>query len=172
MRKLFFTVIAALSLNADPGALVAKVIPNDSNGYFIFNDGSFWKVSSFVMRWRTPIEWISGDELYVPEDYECTMDDWSFGDLYEVYYKVGNLRVDESHASNESDLKKHSLLMMNLRNGKFFFATQMQPGDYVKEVYDLAYDAGKSKGYNKGYNDGYSIGFKNGKNQVLRDLNH
>ena len=168
MRKLFFGVITVLSLNADPGALVGKVVPSDSNGYFIFTDGSFWKVSSFVTRWRTLREWVSGDELYVPDDYQCTMNAWSFGDIYEVCYKNGNLRVDESHASNESDLKKHSLLMMNPRNKKIFFASQMQPENFIKEIYDLAYDAG----YSKGYDYGHSVGLKTGKAEVLRDLNH
>lgn len=161
MKKILFALIAFTTLHADPGgALVAKVVSSDSNGYFIFSDGSFWNVSSFVTRWRTPGEWITGSELYVPDDYTCDMTDWSFSDEYEVYYKEGNIRVDESHASNEADLKKHSFLMMNFRNGKFFFATEMQPTDYVQEVYKVGYNKGHSTGYNSGYSDGYSIGKK------------
>ena len=167
MKKILFALIAITTLHADPVQLVAKVVPEDSRGYLVFSDGTFWNVSSFVKRWRSPLEWIAGNELYVPEDYECELSDWFFGDEYEVFYKTGNMRVDETHASNEDDLKKHSFLMVNLRSGNTFFASQMQPMDLLTAVHDEGYNVGHSKGYDAGYSLGYSIGYDAGEEDTL-----
>lgn len=150
MKKILFALIALTTLHSEPVVLVAKIIPKDTTGYLIFSDGTFWDISSFETRWRSPLEWVVGNELYVPQDYQCVATDWSLGDEYELFYKEGNIRVDETHASNEDRLKTHPFLMVNLRTGKTFFASQMQPMDLLTAVFN--------KGYSKGYSQGYSSG--------------
>lgn len=160
MKKIIFTLFAfTAAAYAEPNiALVAKVVPSESHGYFVFSDGTFWKVSSFVKRWRTPLEWISGDELYIPENYVCSVQDWSFADEFEAFLKIGNARVNESDASNEDDLKKHSHILLNGRTGKILFGTPIHPADFLVQVYDEGYNKGHSVGFSAGYSSGYSAG--------------
>ncbi len=157
MKKIFFILIAFATAHAEPMALVAKVTPSENSGYFIFSDGTFWKVSSFVKRWRGPIEWVSGTELSVPEIYECTVDKWSFGDLFEPYLKQGNLQVNEADASNEAELKQHAHLLVNTRTHKVLFATPIHASDFMSQLYKEAYEKGHSEGYNKGYYRGLGL---------------
>lgn len=163
MKKILLLLICITGLSANSFDLVGKVVPEPTTGYLMFNDGTFWKVNSFVTRWRGPLEWLSGEELYVPDDYNCEVSEWSYGDPYEVYYKLGNLRVDESHASNQEILQKHTYLMTNLRTGKTFFATQIQPTEFL----ELVLIHGKNSGYNKGYSEGYDKGYSDGKRSAL-----
>lgn len=162
MKKILFILIAFATAHAEPMALVAKVIPSDNVGYFIFSDGTFWKVSTFVKRWRGPIEWISGVELSVPESYETTLTNWSLGDLFEAYPKYGNLQADETHASNEAEIKKHSHLLVNPRTNKVLFATPVHPADFTTEIYSVGYNSGVSAGYSSGYDKGSSAGYDRG----------
>lgn len=161
MKKFLFLVLGCISLHAEPVSLVAKVVPQENLGYFIFSDGTFWKVCTFVKRWRGPLEWITGVELTVPENYECNLDTWSLGDFFEAYPKYGNLQADESHASNEADIKKHSHLLVDIRTNKVLFATPIHPSDFTAELYNVGYNTG----YNKGVDTGYYSGFDKGKTQ-------
>lgn len=154
MKKFFFSLIAIASLHANPSSLVAKFVTEDSNGYFVMADGSYWKVTSFVTRWRSLLEWVGGDEVYVPDNYKCTVKDWVVGEEFEYFPKIGNLRINEADASNEAELKKHAYLLMNSRTGKILFGTPVNPADFITSVYNVGYNAG----YNKGYSSGYSAG--------------
>lgn len=159
MKKVLFALFAFTAAYAEPSmALVAKIVPTESRGYFIFSDGSFWKVSSFIKRWRTPLEWISGDEIYVPENYDCTVALWTLGDEFEAYPKYGNARVNDSDASNEDAIKSHSHILVNTRTEKILFATPVHPSDFTIQIYNEGYDEGHSVGYKKGYSSGYSTG--------------
>jgi hypothetical protein len=159
MKRMIFALIGFTAVYAEPNmAIAAKIVPEESRGYFIFSDGTFWKVSSFIKRWRTPLEWISGDDIYVPENYVCSVQDWSFADEFEAYPKYGNIRVNESDASNEEDLKKHSHVLVNIRTGKTLFGTPIHPADFLVQIYDEGYNEGYGIGYSRGYNSGYSAG--------------
>lgn len=159
MKKILLVFLAFTAVYAEPNrALVAKVLPTETRGYFVFSDGTFWKVSSFIKRWRTPLEWIAGDELYVPENYDCTVAIWTLGDEFEAYPKFGNARVNDSDASNEEAIKNHSHILVNTRTEKILFATPIHPSDFMIQVYDEGYNEGYSSGYSEGYSSGYSAG--------------
>ncbi len=163
MKKILCILIVCIAAYAETGgSIVAKITPSESQGYLIFSNGTYWKVSSFVKRWRTPLEWLAGNEIYVPENYICDMQSWSFGDEFEVYPKCGNIRVDESHASNEEALKKHSHILLNPRTEKILFGTPIHPADFVVQIYNEGYSLGHSKGYSTGYNEGRSSGYSQG----------
>jgi hypothetical protein len=143
--------------------LVAKIIPTENEGYFIFSDGTYWKVSSFVKRWRSPLEWITGSEIPVPENYLCTIDVWSFGEEFEAYPKYGNSRVNEEDASNAVIIKNHSHILVNKRTEKVLFATPLHPADWASQVQQEGYNKGYSAGYSAGYSSGYNVGYSFGK---------
>ncbi|MBX7067353.1 MAG: hypothetical protein K1X28_08990 [Parachlamydiales bacterium] len=154
MRKLFFLMIAIASIHANPSSVVAKFVLEDSHGYFVMADGTYWKVNSFVTRWRSLLEWIGGDEVYVPDTYQCTVKDWVVGEEFDYFPKIGNIRVNEADASNEAELKKHNYILVNGRTGKVLFGTPVHPADFITSVYDEGYNAGYRKGYSAGYNVG------------------
>jgi hypothetical protein len=158
MKKILLSLVVLTSLHATPMALVAKVIPSDNQGYFIFSDGTFWKVSAFVKRWRGPLEWLTGAELMVPSEYDCKVDQWSFADDFEPYPKYDYLRANEADASNEEQLKAHSHLLVNKCTGKVLFATPIHPADFTNQLYQEGYDKGFSAGYATGHDAGYKTG--------------
>ncbi|OGN55863.1 MAG: hypothetical protein A3D96_00240 [Chlamydiae bacterium RIFCSPHIGHO2_12_FULL_44_59] len=168
--KYTLLVLVAAFIEVHSAPLVAKVTPEDTKGYLVFSDGTFWSVASLEKRWRTPLEWLAGNELFVPEDYACKVTEWSFGDEYEIYHKAGNLRVDETYASNGEQLKQHSFLMLNLRSGKTFFASRMQPMDLIQAIYDEGYHSGYHQGYPSGYEEGYSVGYSSGYHRAEADI--
>jgi hypothetical protein len=164
MKKIVFSLLlSSVLFGADvTGALRAKILPSENKGYYVFADGSFWKVTTLVKRWRGPLEWLRGDELYVPESYVTTLEDWSFGDEFEVYPKLGNLRLDESVASNEKELQSYTHLLVNPFTGKVIFGIPLHPADFVNQLYNDGYDIGYSKGESVGYTNGYSVGYNFG----------
>jgi hypothetical protein len=141
-------------LNANPAGLVTNLVIDDSKGYFVLSDGTYWKIDTFVTRWRSLLEWIGGDEVYVPDAYQCTVKDWVMGEEFEYFPKVGNLRINEADASNEAELKKHSYILVNHRTGKVLFGTPIHAAQFVTDVYNEGYNVG----YRKGYSSGYSAG--------------
>lgn len=164
MKKIIFAVLSFVSLYSEPtGALLASVAPSESYGYFILADGTFWKVATFVKRWRSPIEWISGAELQVPESYISKITDWVYNDEFEVCLKYGNLRADESAASNQEELQHYTHLMMNPRTGKVLFALPLHPADFATQLYSEGRSAGHAAGYSEGYLVGYDAGYATGK---------
>lgn len=171
MKKIILALLVFASAYAgEPfGYLTAKILPAENKGFCIFSDGSFWQVTTFVKRWRSPLEWVSGVDLYVPPEYECTLKDWALGDEFEAYLKYGNSRADESAASNQEDLKKCSHLLVNPRTGKILFATPLHPNDFVIELFNEAHGIGYSEGYSKGYNSGYDWGYSSGR--LAADVN-
>lgn len=161
MKKFIFALFlmtAAYSVE-HCAAITAKFITSDNKGYLAFSDGSFFRVTTFVKRWRGPLEWLSGEELYVPENYLCSLKDWGIGDEFELLPKYGYSRVDESYASNESDIKLSSHILVNLRTEKILFAVPLHPGDLMSQIYS----DGHANGYSKGYSEGYSSGYDSGK---------
>jgi len=157
-------------------ALSAKVIMQNSNGYFAFSDGSCWKAIGFAKRWRTLSEWWNNVQL-VPAEYECLPNDWFVGTQIQVYQKYGNLTVSESDASNQDALKQCTHLLVNARTGQVLFAIALHPADCLVQLSNEAredgYNEGFSKGrlksyqnatevYNDGYQAGYTAGFKDG----------
>src|SRR5690348_14947900 len=135
MRKMFAVAIAVFGLAAidasEPEkieALSAKIILQNSNGYYALSDGSCWKTIGFSKRWRTLSEWWNNVQL-VPTYYECVPDDWFLGTQIEVYPKFGNLAVNEADASNQDALKQCTHLMVNTRTGQVLFAIALHPAD-------------------------------------------
>lgn len=167
MKKIFLAVLVVVSACAEPfGYMTAKVLPTENRGYCVFSDGSFWRVTTFVKRWRSPLEWVSGTELYVPDEYVCDLKDFSLGDVFEAYEKYGNARVDESAASNQDELKKCSHLLVNPRTGKIFYATPLHPVDFTYDLFSEGRSIGYSEGYTAGYSSGYDWGYSSGKASV------
>lgn len=159
MKKLFFILLALNVYAADyGGTLIAKVIPYENTGYFILSDGSFWKTTAFVKRWRTLSEWWSGEELPVPANFECQLQDWNLGDEFEIYDKNDVMRGGEANASNEEALKQCRYVLFNPRTEKALFATPLEPRDFIDAIYSAAHDIGYANGYSSGYSDGYSSG--------------
>lgn len=160
MKKIILSLLLFASAYAgEPfGYITGKIVPLENKGYWIFSDGSFWQVTTFVKRWRSPLEWVSGVELYVPDEYLSNLTDWSLGDEFEEYPKYGNSRIDESAASNQDDLKKCTHILVNSRTGKILFATALHPSDFILEVFNEGHGIGYFKGYNSGYDWGYSSG--------------
>ncbi|PIS03325.1 MAG: hypothetical protein COT85_00570 [Chlamydiae bacterium CG10_big_fil_rev_8_21_14_0_10_42_34] len=165
MKKvcLFLLLITASYADEFSGELVAKIIPSENQGYFILSDGTYWKVTTFQKRWRNPLEWLVGDEIYVPENYESSLTDWIFGDEFDAYPKYGNLRVNEEDASNIKELKECSYLLVNPRTEKILFAIPLHPSDFVFELYNEGHDNGYRSGYSAGRSDGYSLGYSTGR---------
>lgn len=152
--------------------LVAKVILQNTNGYFVLSDGSLWKAIGFCKRWRTVGEWWNDAQL-VPKNYECLPNDWFLGTEVWAYSKYENLQVDEDDASNKEVLKQCTHLLVNNRTGQVLFAIALNPADCVVHLFNEAHDEGYSQGYTQGqlknsqnahemYNKGHADGYKTG----------
>lgn len=165
MKKFLFLFFALASMYADPVSLIAKLTPSDTSGYFVFSDGTFWKVSSYVVRWRSPLEWAMGEELFIPEEYICEIKDWSFGDEFEPIYKIDYVRVDEANASNESELRKHSHVLVHSLTGRALFATPVSAASFLDQIYRDGVSSGYSKGYSEGYSSAEERNRLNGQNR-------
>jgi len=183
VKKWFLIIIAVVSgLTLYAGepervdTLSTKVILQNTNGYFVFSDGSCWKAVGFSKRWRSLSEWWNGVQL-VPKNYECLPNDWYVGTQIEVYSKYGNLEVDEANASNQEELKQCTHLLFNTRTGQVLFAIALHPADCMVQLFKEAYDEGYGKGfdqgrmesyknateiYNRGHTDGYKLGYTEG----------
>lgn len=163
-------------------ALAAKVILQNTQGYFVLSDGSCWKVIGFCKRWRTLSEWWSNVQL-APENYECVPNDWFLGTQIEAYPKYDNLSVNQANASNQDALKQCTHLLLNNRTGQILFAIALHPTDCIIQLYSDAYEDGYNKGlhqgrlssyqnatdiYNSGYSDGYKQGYTEGYQTALR----
>ncbi|MES2273871.1 MAG: hypothetical protein V4487_06730 [Chlamydiota bacterium] len=166
MKKLFFALLVIFSTHLAAtdgvGFLEAKMILEDSKAYFILSGGQYWKVVPFVKRSRTLVEWISSEELYVPEAYQSNFDQWPLGEEIEIYPKTGNLRVNESFASNIEELKECTHFLVDRRTEAVFFAKYLQPTDCLVEIYNDGVRHGYADGHDKGYNTGYRAGYNDG----------
>ncbi len=138
--------------------LSAKVILQNSNGYFALSDGSCWKAISFQKRWRTLSEWWNSVEL-APGNYECMPNDWHLGAQIEIYSKYGNLEVREADASNQEELRRCTHLLVNPQTGYVLFAIALGPEDCIIELFNDAYREGYQSGYSEGSVDGYQNGY-------------
>lgn len=149
--------------------LSSKVILQNTNGYYVFSDGSCWKVMGFATRWRNLTEWWNSVQL-APQHYECVPSDWYLGSQIEIYPKYGNLEADEANASNEEDIRRCTHLLVNSGTGQVLFAVALDPGVCIAQLYTeahedgykLGYDLGSKQRYNDVYNNGYSDGYKAG----------
>jgi hypothetical protein len=158
--------------------LSAKVILQNTNGYFVLSDHSCWKAVGFSTRWRSLSEWWNNVKL-VPENFECVPNDWALGTEIEVYAKYENLTVNESDASNQETLKQCTHLMYNRRTGQVLFAIALHPVDCVVQLYNDSYNDGYNAGYSKGrstsyqagHDDGYRSGYADGYQTAQRQAN-
>jgi hypothetical protein len=153
----FLMSVACLTAEST-GTLVAKIAPSDTHAYFILTDGTFWKVSTFVKRWRSPLEWLGGAELIVPENYISSLSDWSYYEEFIICPKEGYLKADESAASNQEELKKCTHLFTMPRNGRVLFATPLHPADFSSQLYNEGHSTGYAEGHRAGYAQGYAVG--------------
>lgn len=163
-------------------ALGAKVILKNGDGYFVLSDNSCWKAIYFSKRWRSVSEWWNDVKL-IPENYECTPNDWTLGTPLELYPKWENLEVDEANAANQETLKQCTHLLVNSRTGQVLFAIALQPAecmiqlyndaykDGYNNAYDDGYNAGHRDGHKVGYREGYNAGYTNGSNARVRPRN-
>lgn len=183
MRKLVVVLIGLFSCLAMQAGepekreiLSSKIILQNTEGYFILSDGSYWKTVPFVKRWRTLSEWWNGDAL-IPQNYECVPSDWYIGAEIDVYPKYENLIINEANASNQEMIKQCTHLFVNTKNGQILFAISLHPIECLnrlfKDAHQEGYDAGYSKGreavyenagdaYNQGCADGYKGGYREG----------
>jgi len=190
MKKWFLVAAVALScavIHADDiekiETLSSKVILQNTDGYFVFSDGSCWKAIGFSKRWRSLSEWWNNVQL-VPAHYECVPNDWFLGTQIEIYPKRQALKVDEADASNQEALKQCTHLLVNTRTAQVLFAIALTPAECIvqlsKEMHKDGYDQGFHKGrletytnatniYNDGYAAGYKIGYAEGCKAVARD---
>ena len=179
MKKMLFALFVILSCSfvqaSNPehvDILSGKVVLQNSNGYFVFSNGSCWKAIGFAPRWRTLSEWWNNVEI-VPQTYQCVPSDWVLGTQIDVYTKFGNLNVNEADASNQDQLKQCTHLLHNKRTGQILFAIALHPADCIGQVFAEAKKDGYDEGYTKGrlsnyqnateiYNDGYKAGYTKG----------
>lgn len=155
VRKIFFFLMFFGTMQSEPVSLVGKVFLSESKGYFIFSDGTFWKVATVQKRSRGPLEWLCGTELIVPSEYEWKIDECSLGDLFESFAKNRELPFDESHAANQEELKALSHLFIHQPTEKMVFAKPLHPADFLNELYKDAHDRGFALGYATGHDAGY-----------------
>ncbi len=189
MKKWLFTLMTILFCSAIHASwpervesLSAKVILQNTEGYFVLSDGSCWKAIGFSTRWRSLNEWWNAVQL-VPKNYECVPNDWYLGTLIEVYSKSGNCQVNESDASNQEALAQCSHLFLNKRTEQVLFAIALHPADCIvrlfneskKEGYDEGYSRGRLSNYqngtdiyNKGRAEGYKVGYTDGVCDAMR----
>ncbi len=185
MRKyfVFFALfLGCVVVNADcqqVETIAAKVILQNTDGYFVLSDKSCWKVVGFSKRWRGPLEWWNNVQL-VPPNYECVPNDWFLGTQIAIYSKYDRLDVSESDASNQEILKQCTHLFVNMRTEQVLFAIAMEQGEgftqLAKDMYKDGYDKGLFAGRQEGnknnsesYNTGYSKGVKEGHAKGLRE---
>lgn len=159
-------------------SLSAKVILQDTNGYFVLSDGSCWKAVPFSKRWRSLNEWWNGVEL-VPKNYESLPADWYLGSQIEVYAKNNYLKVNEANAANQDVLKQCTHLLLNTRTEEVLFAISLHPAECLTKLFEEAKKEGYSEGYSKGrlssyqdateaYNGGYYDGYQAGYAEGVR----
>lgn len=162
--------------------LSTKVIMQSTNGYFLFSDGSCWKVMNFQKRWRSPGEWWNNIQL-VPQNYECLPNDWVLGSEIAIYPKYQNMEVNLDNASNLEALKQCTHLLFNRRTGQVLFATSLHPSECITQVFNDANKEGYETGYNKGrlasyqnsaevYEQGHKDGYKKGYTEGYRACLH
>jgi hypothetical protein len=179
MKNLLLVLITVFSCSAMYAGAVekieilsAKVILQNTEGYFALSDGTCLKAIGFSKRFRTPSEWWNNVQL-VPENYECIPNDWFLGTEIEVYSKYDNLEVNEANASNQEELKQCTHLLFNTRNGQVLFAIMMHPSECLIQLFNDAHKDGYNKGYREGsnaqhknsndiYDSGYAEGYKEG----------
>ncbi len=179
MKKTLIAAIAVLVCTAveagEPEniqALSAKVILQNTHGYFALADGNCFKAIGFSKRWRTLSEWWNNVQI-VPQSYECVPNDWFVGTQIEVYPKNGNLMVNEGDASNQESLRQCTHLLVNTRTGQILFAISMHPAECISQLYKDAFSDGHTEGYDKGrqsssrsaneiYNEGHAAGYRVG----------
>jgi hypothetical protein len=189
MKKWVLVIAVVLSCSAVHAndvekieTLSSKVILQNTDGYFVFSDGSCWKVIGFSARWRSLSEWWNNIQL-VPANYGCVPNDWFLGTHIEVYPKRHALQVDEADASNHAALKQCTHLLVNTRTEQVLFAIALTPAECIvqlsKEMHKDGYDQGFHKGrldtytnamniYNDGYAAGCKIGYTEGYQAALR----
>lgn len=186
MKKLFLAIsiltlsLAHASVNAPEKAevLSAKVILENTTGYYALADGSCWKVIGFSPRWRNLSEWWNNVKL-VPQSYECVPNDWFVGTQIEIYSKLGNLNVNLEDASNQDALKQCTHILINSRTGQILFAISLNPADCIVQLSQETRNEGYYKGYTKGrldnytngndiYHDGYRKGYTEGYKAAIR----
>ncbi len=185
MKKYFVFIVMFLGCvitNADcqqVETIAAKVILQNTDGYFILSDKSCWKVAGFSKRWRGPLEWWNNVQL-VPPNYECVPNDWFVGTQVAIYSKYDRLDVSESDASNQEMLKQCTHLFVNARTEQVLFAIAMEPGEgltqLAKDMYKDGYDKGVSEGRQEAnknstdsYNKGHAKGFREGHAKGLKE---
>lgn len=178
MLVLCFSAAHAANAPERVSVLSAKVVMQNSNGYFALADGSCWKAVPFSKRWRTLSEWWNNVQL-VPKEYECVPNDWFLGTQINIYPKYGNLAVNLDDASNVEDLKQCTHLFLNTRTGQILFAIALHPADCIVQLFNDAHKDGYNKGYSEGrlksyqnstevYNEGYRSGYLEGYKSALR----
>lgn len=196
MKRLVSILCAVLSMNCvhsgeleKESQLVAKVALSNTQGYFLFEDGSFWKVVPLIKRWRSLSEWWNDVQL-VPEQFECIPKDWNLGAPIAVYRKESNFDIEESNASNSKILKHCSHFLVNQVTKQTLFAYPLSQSQLITQLYRDAYLDGynigqqegiqkqdqmnqqtKTKihqeGYTKGYQSGYETGYRDGLKKKL-----
>lgn len=186
MRNWFLGLVFALSCSIVSAnqperveVLSSKVVLANSDAYFVLSDGSYWKVITFLKRWRSVSEWWNDVKL-IPENYESVPNNWFVGTEIDVYPKYGNVGVDEANASNQEVLRQCTHLFCNSRNGQVLFAAEIHPSEGPVRIFNEGLKEGYSKGvkassqkteevYNQGYTEGYKRGYKDCCEGLIKD---
>jgi len=162
-----FTMTAAHAVNGNPdhvGGLCGQILVGDTTAYYTLSDGTFWKTSAFVTRWRSPLEWWNGVEVAPPESLRCTPKDWTLGAPIAVYAKFG-MEIDISNASNLEELKKCTHVLVNQHTGQVLFGVALAPAVAMTEIFNTGVAAGYNDGLQKGHREGHQAAYQNGYNK-------
>jgi hypothetical protein len=157
MKKIVLAFIfIATILQAE--VIQGSVIGGENTAYWILDDGSFWKVFSFVKRWRGPLEWFRGDDLGVPDSYQTSLDQWVSGTEIAVMSK-SEVAADFTNASNQEDLRQATHVIVHKHTGHTLFALSMSANHFLTSVFNEGKLLGRSESYEKGKQDGFQRGF-------------
>ena len=152
------------------GALAGTILVGDTNGFFMLADGSCWKTTSYVTRWRGPLEWWNGVDIAPPQGFQCTLKDWNLGAPIEFHRRHGISGVDLSNASNSAELNQCTHIMINQHTGHVVFGVFLTPTIAMTEIFKTGRETGFREGEQKGraetrqyvYQDGYNKGHEDG----------
>jgi hypothetical protein len=181
-------LLSCLILYADEpekvGVIASKAILQNSDGYFVFADGSCWKIVTFQKRWRTLSEWWNNQEL-IPQNYDTIPKNWFIGAEVLVYPKSQMREVDEKNASNREKLKQCTHMLVNSKNDQVLFAIALHPADCLSHLFQDAHKEGYDEGYSEGmlsrglritssfqegYNEGHKAGYQKGYQAATQGL--
>ena len=116
--------------------------------YFLLSDGSYWRITAFIPRWKNLSEWWNSQQI-VPDSFECNPKEWPLDSIIQVYAKEEYMQNIENDASNLVELENCTHLLVNTTTGEMVFATALESVDSLGTLayytYDRAYVYGRGR---------------------------